>query len=71
MAIPESTGLESNASHQELMSDSDSVDLANNGQNSKTARAPLMDVSSREWVTISILCFVNLINYMDRFTIAG
>ncbi|KAL3273741.1 hypothetical protein HHI36_015169 [Cryptolaemus montrouzieri] len=31
----------------------------------------LRDVTSREWIAIFILCFVNLINYMDRFTIAG
>lgn len=24
-----------------------------------------------DWITVSVLCFVNLINYMDRFTIAG
>lgn len=24
-----------------------------------------------EWFTVGVLCFVNLINYMDRFTIAG
>ena len=28
-------------------------------------------MTKREWITVSILCFVNLINYMDRFTIAG
>jgi len=28
-------------------------------------------VTAREWITVAILCFVNLINYMDRFTIAG
>lgn len=28
-------------------------------------------VSRVEWFTVIILCFVNLINYMDRFTIAG
>lgn len=24
-----------------------------------------------QWTTVIILCFVNLINYMDRYTIAG
>ena len=28
-------------------------------------------VSKQEWITLSILTFVNLINYMDRYTIAG
>ena len=31
----------------------------------------LSDVSWRQWATVAILTFVNLINYMDRFTIAG
>lgn len=31
----------------------------------------LRDVKFREWVVVVVLCFVNLINYMDRFTIAG
>lgn len=36
-------------------------------QKEKTIR----DVKFREWVAVFVLCFVNLINYMDRFTIAG
>lgn len=28
-------------------------------------------VTSKEWFTVGVLCFINLINYMDRFTIAG
>uniref|UniRef100_A0A8D8AMV2 Protein spinster n=1 Tax=Culex pipiens TaxID=7175 RepID=A0A8D8AMV2_CULPI len=28
-------------------------------------------VSATAWFTVGVLCFVNLINYMDRFTIAG
>jgi len=28
-------------------------------------------ISKRQIITVAILCFVNLINYMDRFTIAG
>ncbi|XP_050506344.1 protein spinster isoform X2 [Diabrotica virgifera virgifera] len=31
----------------------------------------MRNVTFREWVVVGILCFVNLINYMDRFTIAG
>ncbi|CAG9836349.1 unnamed protein product [Diabrotica balteata] len=30
----------------------------------------MRNVTFREWVVVGILCFVNLINYMDRFTIA-
>lgn len=28
-------------------------------------------VSKSQWFTVGVLCFINLINYMDRFTIAG
>ncbi|KAK9888331.1 hypothetical protein WA026_000587 [Henosepilachna vigintioctopunctata] len=38
-----------------------------NGAEDKT----LKDVTASEWIAIFILCFVNLINYMDRFTIAA
>lgn len=32
---------------------------------------PSTKVTCMQWITVMILCFVNLINYMDRFTIAG
>ncbi|CAK9812214.1 Protein spinster [Anthophora quadrimaculata] len=28
-------------------------------------------ISKSDWLTVGVLCFVNLINYMDRFTVAG
>lgn len=28
-------------------------------------------IRRNEWVTVIILFFINLINYMDRFTVAG
>jgi len=28
-------------------------------------------ITGRQKITVVILCFVNLINYMDRYTIAG
>ncbi|XP_055626651.1 protein spinster isoform X3 [Toxorhynchites rutilus septentrionalis] len=31
----------------------------------------MRSVTGKAWFTVSVLCFVNLINYMDRFTIAG
>ena len=33
--------------------------------------ASLRNVTVKEWTAVLVLCFVNLINYMDRFTIAG
>lgn len=38
--------------------------------NSET-RSGYSSVTSKEWFTVAVLCFINLINYMDRFTIAG
>ena len=40
------------------------------GINSPTRKSPNY-VSRTQWTTVSILTFVNLINYMDRYTIAG
>lgn len=31
----------------------------------------LSSITYGEWFAVGVLCFVNLINYMDRFTIAG
>ncbi|XP_012225407.1 protein spinster isoform X2 [Linepithema humile] len=36
-----------------------------------TMPSELRSVSAGDWITVSVLCFVNLINYMDRFTVAG
>lgn len=37
----------------------------------ETMPSELRSVSVADWITVAVLCFVNLINYMDRFTIAG
>lgn len=49
---------------------------AQNNSREKRVRASAMPselrlVSRSEWITVCVLCFINLINYMDRFTIAG
>ncbi|XP_023030504.1 lysolipid transporter protein spinster isoform X4 [Leptinotarsa decemlineata] len=59
----ETTEIAPNESQQELVQGSEEV----GEQREKTLR----DVTFREWVAVFVLCFVNLINYMDRFTIAG
>lgn len=46
------------------------------GSTTSTAAADVRQIQSnpltkRQIITVSILCFVNLINYMDRYTIAG
>ncbi|CAH0563338.1 unnamed protein product [Brassicogethes aeneus] len=44
-------------------------DTNDEGDNSAPER--LRDVKLKDWVAVAILCFINLINYMDRFTLAG
>ncbi|KAH8348146.1 hypothetical protein KR084_004839 [Drosophila pseudotakahashii] len=43
------------------------------GMHPPSAAVPsrLSSVGRSQWFTVTVLCFVNLINYMDRFTIAG
>jgi len=75
----EPTKMPSNNSHQELMSGGDDCDSFSTDPSAtsvediagnRTLRR-CYRISVGEWLTIIILCFVNLINYMDRFTIAG
>lgn len=51
---------------------------AENSQNTSRERqikgtmfSDLKLISKSDWITVCVLCFVNLINYMDRFTVAG
>jgi MFS transporter, Spinster family, sphingosine-1-phosphate transporter len=64
----EPKGIPSNSSNQQLVSGDES-----DGYPSDSSPSPRLQrvVSRTEWVTVAILCFVNLINYMDRFTVAG
>lgn len=67
-----SGGLPSTESSQQLMTDS--VSLDSNGSRRRSSRqyvGGFGGISATEWFTVLVLCFVNLINYMDRFTIAG
>lgn len=63
-------------SSQHLMSpDSESV-LTEEDRKSLRRRGSEVEqtfstVTSSQWFTVGVLCFINLINYMDRFTIAG
>ncbi|XP_035906093.1 protein spinster isoform X3 [Anopheles stephensi] len=66
-------------SQQRLMpTDSDSVTSSmdegyggTDTRNSQDEDAATTAIGSNAWFTVIVLCFVNLINYMDRFTIAG
>lgn len=51
-----------NNSHQELV---------RAGDDGETCGKTLRSVTVKEWIVVAILCFINLINYMDRFTLAG
>ncbi|XP_076269936.1 lysolipid transporter protein spinster isoform X2 [Rhynchophorus ferrugineus] len=54
--------MEQNNSQAELVRDSEE-----NAENERSWG----DVTWKEWVSVGVLCYVNLINYMDRFTVAG
>jgi hypothetical protein len=79
MSNMEPTNIVSNNSHQELMHGEDECDSLKEvpsltsisvGAGDRTGRRGY-SVSAGQWLTIIILCYVNLINYMDRYTIAG
>ncbi|XP_050351244.1 protein spinster isoform X1 [Nymphalis io] len=61
-----------NTSNQQLVinGDNDSATALLHEKQSRR-RDNLRDVSFIEYMTVGVLCFVNLINYMDRFTLAG
>ncbi|KOB65218.1 Spinster [Operophtera brumata] len=65
------SGITPNTSNQQLVinSDNDSATALLQEKQSRR-RETLRDVTIVEYMTVGILCFVNLINYMDRFTLA-
>ncbi|CAH0751413.1 unnamed protein product [Diatraea saccharalis] len=66
------SGISPNTSNQELVINSDNDSATALLQEKQERRnETLRDVSFVEYMTVGILCFVNLINYMDRFTLAG
>jgi uncharacterized membrane protein len=48
-----------------------SSDAASGSPTATTAASPSHVRRWQKWTTVAILIFVNLINYMDRLTIAG
>lgn len=68
------TRITPNASQQYLMANDGNQPGASNveaQQKSRTDGDGIRSVTLGEWIIVIILCFVNLINYMDRFTVAG
>ena len=69
------TAIPYNPSSQHLMKTNElsELDLPNHDYiqyKTATSRTP-HHITKRQWLTVTILFFVNLINYMDRLTIAG
>lgn len=67
------TRITPNASQQHLMANDGNQPGRSNveAQKSRPNDDGIRSVTLAEWTIVLILCFVNLINYMDRFTIAG
>ncbi|KAJ8731388.1 hypothetical protein PYW07_004552 [Mythimna separata] len=66
------SGITPNTSNQQLVINSDNESATALLQEKQGRRREnLSEVSFKEYMTVGILCFVNLINYMDRFTLAG
>lgn len=66
------SGITPNTSNQQLVINSDNESSTALLQEKQARRSEsLRDVTFIEYMTVGILCFVNLINYMDRFTLAG
>ncbi|KAL7735945.1 hypothetical protein ACLKA6_002383 [Drosophila palustris] len=68
VASSEPLGLPATYSSQQLVtSDFDSMERLRGNESDPAPRS----TTASQWFTVGVLCFVNLINYMDRFTIAG
>ncbi|KAH8296952.1 hypothetical protein KR044_001608 [Drosophila immigrans] len=63
-------GLPATYSSQQLVT-SDSESMERLRGNDSVPTQPRGSLTIGHWFTVGVLCFVNLINYMDRFTIAG
>ncbi|XP_076063225.1 lysolipid transporter protein spinster isoform X2 [Oratosquilla oratoria] len=65
----EEDGIRNNLSQQELMQQSNSIDGCSVVVQSPPSGRPSLTKS--QILTVVVLCYVNLINYMDRFTVSG
>lgn len=61
-------GIKSTDSSQQLIGDSESAASTTSNSRQYNGNAGVL---YSEWFAMFVLCFVNLINYMDRYTIAG
>ena len=60
-----------NVFNQRLMVNEDQESSSSRQVKRSSSSTETRVVSAGEWITVLVLCFVNLINYMDRLTIAG
>lgn len=68
------SNIPSTHSSQQLMNDAEveSVLTEEDAKSlSRRTRQTETSISKTQLFTVAVLCFINLINYMDRFTIAG
>lgn len=56
---------------ESVLTEEDAKSLGRRNRQAAAAETGFHTVTSKEWFTVGVLCFINLINYMDRFTIAG
>lgn len=63
--------LPSNHSQQHLMNSDDSESSDPQTRRTSLNQMSYRDVTFGQWLTVGVLFYVNLINYMDRYTIAG
>lgn len=59
-----------NADAESVLTEEDAKSLSRRTRQSEQ-QAGFSSVTKSQWFTVFVLCFINLINYMDRFTIAG
>lgn len=55
---------------ESVLTEEDAKSLRRRTQEAETSLG-FSSVTATQWFTVGVLCFINLINYMDRFTIAG
>lgn len=58
------------ADAESVLTEEDAKSLSRRTRQAESATG-FSSVTSSQWFTVAVLCFINLINYMDRFTIAG
>ena len=57
-----------NADAESVLTEEDAKSLS---RRTRQTESGFSSVTPTQWFTVAVLCFINLINYMDRFTIAG